>query len=346
VSYSLISGPCGLTNNVLTGNSTGTCIVSATQAGNANFDAITSNQVAVGVAIAQQSTLSLIVGSNTMNANGTTSLLTSGGSGTGAISYQTTGPCSVSGSVLTATGVGSCQVTAFKAGTSGQYADTASLPVLVTLNQATSPPLKLTASPTTIGFDGTSTLSTTGGIVSGAVSYGVTGTAHCYINGNQLIGTQVGTCTVTANQAQTSVYSAVISNTVTITVKERSTTFSYPHATATIGTPFTLSPTTQGLSGATFDFLYGNLPPGLTVNPQTGVISGTPLKAPTIAYGGVVSAYKDNAYDAAITDITLITQPTPPSPEPIPTLAVWARGFMMLVMAAIGARYTRNMRRS
>ncbi|NBY22360.1 MAG: hypothetical protein EBQ73_05820 [Gammaproteobacteria bacterium] len=344
VNYSLLSGPCGLTNNVLTGNTSGTCIVSASEAGNTNYEAITSNQVAVGVAIGQQAALTLTVGSTTINANGSTSLTTSGGSGTGAISYQTTGPCSVSGSVLTATGEGSCQVTAFKGGTNGQYADATSLPVLVTILRATSPPLILTASPTTIGFDGTSTLSTTGGIVIGPVSYGVSGTGRCYINANQLIGTQVGTCTVTASQAQTSVYSAVISNTVTITVKERSTTLSYPHAIATIGIPFTLAPITQGLSGATFDFLYGNLPLGLTVNPQTGVISGTPLNGPTIAYGGVVSAYKDNAYDAAVTDITLVTPQ--PSPAPIPTLGTWARLFMMLMIGIAGAGYTRSKKRS
>ena len=138
----------------------------------------------------------------------------------------------------------------------------------------------------------------------------------------------------------------MISNTVTITVKERSTTLSYPHAIATIGIPFTLAPTTQGLSGATFDFLYGNLPLGLTVNPQTGVISGTPLKGPTIAYGGVVSAYKNNAYDAAVTDITLVTQPTPPSPAPIPTLGNWGRFIMLLIMVMAGIRSTRNSQKS
>jgi len=344
VSYTLLGGPCGLTNNVLTGNSSGTCIVSASEAGNTNYSAISSNQLAVGVAIGQQTALTLTVGSTTINVNENTSLTTSGGSGTGAISYQTTGPCSVSGSVLSATGEGSCQVTAFKGGTNGQFADATSLPVLVTIQRATSPPLILRASPTVIGFDGTSTLSTTGGIVSGPVSYGVTGTGRCYINANQLIGTQVGTCTVTANQAQTSVYGAAISNTVTITVKERTTTFSYPHAIATIGIPFTLAPTTQGLSAATFDFLYGNLPLGLTVNPKTGVISGTPSKGPTIAYGGVVSAYKDNAYDAAITNITLVTPE--PSPEPIPTLGTWARLVMMLMIGIAGAGYTRNIKRS
>jgi hypothetical protein len=344
VSYTLLSGPCGLTNNVLTGNSSGTCIVSASEAGNTNYSAISSNQLAVGVAIGQQTALTLTVGSTTINVNQNTSLTTSGGSGTGAISYQTTGPCSVSGSVLSATGEGSCQVTAFKGGTNGQFADATSLPVLVTIQRATSPPLILRASPTVIGFDGTSTLSTSGGIVSGPVSYGVTGTGRCYISANQLIGTQVGTCTVTANQAQTSVYGAATSNTVTITVKERTTTFSYPHAIATIGIPFTLVPTTQGLSAATFDFLYGNLPLGLTVNPKTGVISGTPSKGPTIAYGGVVSAYKDNAYDAALTDITLVTPE--PSPEPIPTLGTWARLVMMLMIGIAGAGYTRNIKRS
>ena len=342
VSYILLSGPCTLVTQTLTGNSTGSCIVSATQPGNSNDEAATSNEVAVGISIGQQAALTLNVGSTVITANGTTSLSTSGGSGGGATSYQTTGPCTVSGSLLTATGKGSCQVTAFKAGTSGQFADATSLPVLVTINPATSPPLLLTASPTTIGFDGSTTLATSGGIVSGPVSYQVSGTGSCFINGNQLTGTQVGLCTVTASQQASSVYSATTSNVITITVKERSTTFSYPHATATIGIPFTLTPTSSGLSPATFEFLYGNLPAGLTVNPQTGVISGTPLKGPTVAYGGVVSAYKNNAYDAAVTDITLATDTTPPSPAPIPTLGTWARIMMMFMMVIAGVRFKKN----
>lgn len=78
------------------------------------------------------------------------------------------------------------------------------------------------------------------------------------------------------------------------------------------------------------------------MNPQTGVISGTPLKGPTVAYGGVVSAYKNNAYDAAVTDITLATDTTPPSPATIPTLGTWARIMMMFMMVIAGVRFKKN----
>jgi DNA-binding beta-propeller fold protein YncE len=59
---------------------------------------------------------------------GTTTLSTSGGSGTGAVSYTVlSGPCTLSGSTLTATGLGRCVVTATKAADDTYAAATSSL---------------------------------------------------------------------------------------------------------------------------------------------------------------------------------------------------------------------------
>jgi hypothetical protein len=181
----------------------------------------------------------------------------------------------------------------------------------------------LSANPTSVGFGGSSTLGASGGISGAPVTYSVTG--PCSVSGNTLIGTSGGACGVTATQAETPVYSAVASNSVTVMVKERNTTFSYPHATATIGQPFTLTPVTSGFTKPTFALLYGNLPAGLTLDPATGVISGKPT-VPAGTLDAVISAYENNAYDAALAVIAVQM-----ARESIPALSGWG----MLIMASL-----------
>src|SRR5207244_2607390 len=45
------------------------------------------------------------------------------------------------------------------------------------------------------------------------------------------------------------------------------------------GTPFTIDCGLPGLSGAVWSIVSGTLPAGLTLNPSTGLISGTPIAA-------------------------------------------------------------------
>jgi hypothetical protein len=68
------------------------------------------------VVTAAQSTLVAAASSSSINVNGTSTLSTTGGSGSGAVSYiLVSGPCTLSGSTLTGTGAGSCIVIATKA---------------------------------------------------------------------------------------------------------------------------------------------------------------------------------------------------------------------------------------
>lgn len=70
-------------------------------------------------------------------------------------------------------------------------------------------PLTAIASPSTIVFGGSSTLSTTGGSGTGAVTYAVTaGGSFCSVSGTTLTGTGVGTCRVTATKAADAQYNA------------------------------------------------------------------------------------------------------------------------------------------
>jgi hypothetical protein len=85
---------------------------------------------------ATQSSLVLAASPSSINVNGTSTLSTTGGSGTGAVSYTlVSGPCTLSGATLTGTGVGSCVVTATKAADS-TYASATSSPVTVSVTLA------------------------------------------------------------------------------------------------------------------------------------------------------------------------------------------------------------------
>jgi hypothetical protein len=200
-------------------------------------------------------------------------------------------------------------------------------PVTLTINLLTPSPLVLSASPATVGFGGSSALSTSGGISGGAITYSVTG--PCYVTGNTLTGTSVGTCQVSASQAATPVYNAATSNAVAVIVKERTTTFSYPSGTATLGQPFNLTPIATGFTTPVFALLYGNLPAGLSLNPSTGVISGTPT-GPLGAFDFAVSVFENNAYDAALAVVVVRA-----GPESIPTLSEWGMVLLSALMALV-----------
>ncbi|MEZ5442876.1 MAG: choice-of-anchor Q domain-containing protein [Lysobacterales bacterium] len=72
----------------------------------------------------------------------------------------------------------------------------------ITIARADQAPLTAIANPSTIPFDGSSSLSSSGGSGSGAVSFAVSsGGGVCMIAGSSLTGIGVGNCTVTATKA-------------------------------------------------------------------------------------------------------------------------------------------------
>lgn len=320
------TAPCSIAGSTLTGNSTGTCAVTATQAADANYNAGQSNTVRVQVGAGAQAPLVLTASPTTLNVNGTSVLQATGGSGSGAVSYAvSSGPCTLAGSTLTGTAVGQCQVVASKAADGG-FGPATSNPVTLTVRRLTPVPLVLTATPVSVGLGGTSTLAASGGISGSPVNYRVTG--PCAVNGNILTGVSVGNCVITATQAETPTHSAATSNTLFLNVKERLTSFSYPATTATSGQALVSAPITSGFTmNARYALLYGSLPAGLTLNPLTGVITGTLTGAPG-TYDFAVSVFENNAYDAALVVITLQVPPAG-----VPTLSQWGVILLAALMA-------------
>jgi len=203
------TGTCAIVDSTLTGNGVGTCEVTATKAGDANYLPQTGT-VTVTVEQAEQAALVVSATPQTIAYLGTSTLATTGGSGTGAVSYAVTGgtgSCAIVDSTLTGNGVGTCEVTATKAGDANYLPQTGT--VTVTVEQAEQAALVVTATPNPVIAGQTSALATTGGSGTGAVTYAVTtGGANCSVTGSTLTALAAGTCTVTATKAADANYLA------------------------------------------------------------------------------------------------------------------------------------------
>ncbi len=146
---------------------------------------------------------------------------TSGGSGTGAVTFTSSTPavCTASGSAtVTIVGAGTCSVTATKAADANYNART-SASYDITVNKANQAPLVVTGTSSPAGYGSTQTLGTTGGSGTGAVTYSTGASTACSVVGNVLtITASTGTCSVTATKATDANYNARTSAAVSVTV--------------------------------------------------------------------------------------------------------------------------------
>jgi len=181
---------------------------------------------------------------------------TSGGSGSGAVTYAVTAAgsanCSLTGggTAITATTSGTCTVTATKAGDT-TYAASSSPATTITFAAATPAPITLTS---TSGVVGTAlTLSYSGGSGSGAISYAVdsAGTANCSLTGGgtTVSATAAGTCTVEVDQASDLTYLANSSGPTSVTFATP-TTLTLTSTSGTALAPLTLTYAGNIVSGS------------------------------------------------------------------------------------------------
>ncbi|MEI6209312.1 MAG: hypothetical protein WCP20_21240, partial [Desulfuromonadales bacterium] len=153
--------------------------------------------------LADQAPLTVIVTPSTLAFGSTAVLSSTGGSGTGAVTFVATGGgCSVSDSILSVVDTTkTCSVTATKAAdTTYKVAISAAAPV--TLTKGTQATVTVTAPATaTVGQTGLSAVAA-GGSGSGAYSYSYTGTA-CSVNATTgaLTFSATGSCSITATRA-------------------------------------------------------------------------------------------------------------------------------------------------
>lgn len=332
VSYAVTAGTsyCTIAGSTLTGNAAGTCTVTATKAGDANYVAATAS-VDVMVQQRAQPALNVAASPNAIQVAGTATLSTGGGAGSGAVSYAVTSGgayCTLSGSTVTGQAVGTCTITATKAGDTVYGAATASVDVSV--GKAAQAPLSASASPASIAVGSTSSLATSGGSGTGAVSYAVTsGNSFCSITGSTLTGKAAGSCRVTTTKAADANYaSASASVTVTVTpASQVALSVTASPSSVTVGGSAALATTGGSGPGAvSYAVTSGAASCSLSGATLTGIASGnctvTATKAADANYTAATATTTVAVSKAAQAPLSLTASPAQPVVGDKVTLAI------------------------
>lgn len=189
---------------------TGTCAVTATMAGTSNYNPVTSSAHTITVSKASQSTLTVSSKEATYGVD--LDLTTSGGNGTGAVSWtKVSGTCTLTGDTLTPGNAGSsCVVKATKASDSN-YSSRSSADTTITIAKAEQSGFTVSG-PESFTVGETVTVSASGGQSGGTITWEVT-PSSCTLSGTSLSSSRGGiTCTVEATRASSSNYLSVTSS--------------------------------------------------------------------------------------------------------------------------------------
>jgi hypothetical protein len=188
--------------------------ISAVYNGDSTYASSTSNTVSQVVSQANQATLTVTGTSSPASYSDTQTLGTSGGSGTGAVTFTSTptGACTVNENTLTIIAPsGTCSVYATKA-SDGNYTSIQSDTVVLNLAMADQATLAITGPSTATFGAADAAFTTSGGSGTGAITYDAGSSTACSIVSNQLhVTAGAGTCSITASKAGDANYNATSS---------------------------------------------------------------------------------------------------------------------------------------
>ena len=261
-----VTGPnCSISGMNVTSSAPTTCVVTGTKASKDGFSAITSQPISIvfqKVDLVDQQPFKIDLSQTKLRAGENYFGRTSGGSGTGAVTFTLSGEnCVRSPNVQTSTGTiavtanqaASCAVVATKAGSIG-FNPAQSQYVYINFRLDDQAAIYINPESSSIGFCGRDCgtgLRITGGSGNGAVTYTVTG-ANCSIAPTAyLIATADTTCSVVATKAASVGYNAVTSQ--PLIFKTRIFTQSYfgiSNVTLSAKIPSTFTLTSSGGSGS------------------------------------------------------------------------------------------------
>ena len=216
------TGVCTVSGSNLSIIGSGTCTVTASQAGNANYTAATPVSQNLTVTQVPQTITFTAPANSTYGAS--VALNASASSGLPvAFSSATTAVCTVSGSTATMVGVGTCTVNANQAGNGG-YTAAPQVSQSFSVSQAAQT-ISFTA-PAATPYGGSAALSAsaTSGL---AISFTSATTGVCTVSGNTATMVGVGTCTINANQAGNTNYAAAAQASQSFTVTQEVQTISF-----------------------------------------------------------------------------------------------------------------------
>ena len=309
ITYSL-SGLCSISNGRLTANTgTGTCQLSATMAGNSNYNAVTSTPVNV-VTLAQASqTINFTTNPPASAVYGSSFTVAATSASGGSIAFTSAGACSNSGATFKMiSGTGSCSVTANQAGNTN-YAAATPVTKTVTPTLAT-PSVTFTGAPASAAYHASFPVATTTNASTTAV---VTSSGACSNVGATVTMTSgTGACSLKATWAADTNYSGTTATqtTTAILVAQAIAFTTNPPASAAYNSSFTVAATggasgnalvytSAGActnSGATYKMTTGTGACSVIVNqagnanysaaPQATKTTGASLAAPTVTFTG------------------------------------------------------------
>ena len=269
VSFSVANGTnatCSLSGNQLTATAvgaatTGTCLVTATRAGDSNYNSVSSSQTTVtfDAKLSQSLTFAVTSYSKVYGDSTFTVTATPGHSGDGGvISYSSSddSKCTVGASdgLVTITGAGSCTISAAITAGTAYGAANAATPVTVTISAATSTiSILLPASATTATYNAAVTITATVS-QAGTVDFKLDGTTITGCGSVATSGTSTitATCSWTPNTTGALALTAVLtptssnyssSTSSTLTVYINYVTFTASVSTTTTGKNVTLTAT-------------------------------------------------------------------------------------------------------
>lgn len=296
---------CSVSGSTLTLVAVGSCIVDASQAGNASFNAAitVSRVITISAPAPAAQTISFASPGNQTLGAGPVALVATASSGLPvSLVSNTTNVCTVSGSTLGLVAAGTCSVTATQGGNASFQAAPS---VTVSFNISAAPLSSQTISfpsPGTQTF-GISPVTLVATATSGLpVSFTTSTPGVCTVSSNSLTLLAVGNCVVTANQGGNGSFAgaAAVSNSFTVLPGAQSISFASPgtqalltvppalSATASSGLQVVFSTTTPGVctvSGITLSLVSAGL---CTINANQGG-GGNFGPAPTVSQSFTVN---------------------------------------------------------
>jgi hypothetical protein len=236
-------------------NSTGTCLLTAYRAADDNYlQSATSAARTVTMAKAAQATLTVTGPIGPITILTTNTATSSGGSGTGAVTFSRVsggGGCSVSGTTVTVTDStdSPCRIRANKAADNNYNASGNSATFPITMARASQATLTVSG-PSSITYGSTGTATATGGSGGGSLSFSIGSSTGCSRSGTTISVTDVnGTCVLTATKDRDNNYSSKTSDPFTVSLQKAS---SIVTVNCTPGSfPYTGSPWTPCTATAT-----------------------------------------------------------------------------------------------
>jgi hypothetical protein len=227
---------CTVSGSTVTFTGVGTCNLTADQAGNASYSAAPQATASVVITQAAQAITGFSPASPVVFGAAPATLTATGGASGNPIVYATTSAasvCTVSGSTVTFTGAGTCNLTANQAGNTN-YSAAPQVTASVVVTQAAQAITGFSpASPVVFG-DAPATLTATGGASGNPIVYATTSAASiCTVSGSTVTFTGAGTCNLTANQVGNANYSAAPQVTASIVIAPRA---SYSYTLPGVGT--------------------------------------------------------------------------------------------------------------